>query len=64
MTVVETGGVRKIRWALAGRGKRGGARVIYFYHEERMPAGDGTPAVSVSRGQDLAPRWASRGQLQ
>ena len=24
------GGVRKMRWALAGRGKRGGLRVIYF----------------------------------
>ena len=23
-------GCRKVRWALAGRGKRGGARVIYF----------------------------------
>jgi len=33
----ETGGVRKIRWALAGRGKRGGARVIYYYHSERLP---------------------------
>jgi len=27
--IPEPGGVRKIRWALAGRGKRGGARVIY-----------------------------------
>ncbi len=25
-----TGGVRKLRWAAAGRGKRGGYRVIYF----------------------------------
>jgi hypothetical protein len=33
----ETGGVRKIRWALAGRGKRGGARVIYYCHNERLP---------------------------
>jgi hypothetical protein len=32
-----TGGVRKLRWALAGRGKRGGARVVYFYHDARMP---------------------------
>jgi mRNA-degrading endonuclease RelE of RelBE toxin-antitoxin system len=27
-----TGGLRKLRWALSGRGKRGGARVIYFWH--------------------------------
>lgn len=27
-----TGGIRKLRWAASGRGKRGGARVIYFYH--------------------------------
>ena len=25
-----TGGVRKLRWAASGRGKRGGYRVIYF----------------------------------
>lgn len=25
-----TGGVRKLRWAAPGRGKRGGYRVIYF----------------------------------
>ena len=24
------GGLRKVRWSMAGRGKRGGARVIYF----------------------------------
>jgi hypothetical protein len=32
-----TGGVRKLRWALQGRGKRGGARVIYFYHGSDIP---------------------------
>jgi len=32
-----TGGVRKLRWGLEGRGKRGGARVIYFYHNAGMP---------------------------
>lgn len=32
-----TGGIRKVRWALEGRGKRGGARVIYFYHDAGMP---------------------------
>lgn len=25
------GGLRKLRWALKGRGKRGGARVIYYW---------------------------------
>ena len=28
--VSSSGGVRKLRWAAAGRGKRGGYRVIYF----------------------------------
>jgi hypothetical protein len=32
-----TGGVRKMRWGLEGRGKRGGARVIYFFHDMDMP---------------------------
>jgi hypothetical protein len=32
-----TGGVRKLRWGLEGRGKRGGARVIFFYHDMEMP---------------------------
>jgi hypothetical protein len=35
--IPESGGVRKIRWALEGMGKRGGARVIYYYHSERLP---------------------------
>ncbi|MDB6128175.1 MAG: higB [Verrucomicrobia bacterium] len=25
-------GLRKVRWAASGRGKRGGARVIYYWH--------------------------------
>lgn len=35
--IPESGGVRKMRWALEGGGKRGGARVIYYYHDERLP---------------------------
>ena len=26
-----TGGLRKVRWAVAGKGKRGGSRVINFH---------------------------------
>ena len=26
-----SGGLRKMRWAIQGRGKRGGARVIYYH---------------------------------
>ena len=26
------GGMRKIRWGIPGRGKRGGARVVYYWH--------------------------------
>jgi mRNA-degrading endonuclease RelE of RelBE toxin-antitoxin system len=32
-----TGGVRKVRYAASGRGKRGGARVIYYYFDESLP---------------------------
>lgn len=27
-----SGGLRKLRWAASGRGKRGGMRVIYYWH--------------------------------
>jgi hypothetical protein len=32
-----TGGVRKLRWWRAGIGKRGGTRVIYYYHDNTIP---------------------------
>lgn len=35
--IKNTGGVRKLRWAASGRGKRGGGRVIYYFHSEVMP---------------------------
>lgn len=39
VSVVETPGFLAAtrRWALQGRGKRGGARVVYYYHSEAMP---------------------------
>jgi hypothetical protein len=35
--IPETGGVRKIRWSMQGKGKRGGTRVIYFFHDRNVP---------------------------
>jgi mRNA-degrading endonuclease RelE of RelBE toxin-antitoxin system len=33
-----SGGVRKLRWSIAGKGKRGGVRVIYYFkkHENEI----------------------------
>ena len=28
-------GLRKLRWSAQGKGKRGGARVIYYWHEPK-----------------------------
>ena len=33
----DTGGVRKVRWAIRGGGKRGGVRVIYYFHSQSFP---------------------------
>jgi hypothetical protein len=32
-----TGGLRKVRWTRPGMGKRGGARVVYFFHDDNAP---------------------------
>ncbi len=32
-----TGGLRKVRVGRAGMGKRGGARVVYFFHDAGIP---------------------------
>ena len=29
-----SGGLRKIRWTAKGHGKRGGTRIIYYFHKE------------------------------
>lgn len=36
--ITGTGGARKIRWtADSNQGKRGGSRIIYYYHNQNMP---------------------------
>ena len=32
-----TGGVRKLRWSRGSQGYSGGVRVIYYFHDARMP---------------------------
>ena len=32
-----SGGIRKVRWLGQGKGKRGGVRVIYYYHDPSFP---------------------------
>ena len=49
-----TGGVRKLRFAASGRGKRSGARVIYFYGGDRMPV-YALLAYAKSARTDLTP---------
>ena len=31
------GGIRKVRFATGGKGKSGGVRIIYYYHNGRVP---------------------------
>lgn len=35
--IAGSGGLRKVRWSRRGSGKRGGVRVIYYFHDESMP---------------------------
>lgn len=32
-----TGGIRKFRWSSGNKGKSGGVRVIYYYHNNSIP---------------------------
>ena len=35
--IVGTGGARKLRWGAQGKGKRGGGRAIYYFHNADIP---------------------------
>lgn len=50
-----TGGLRKLRWAAKGRGKRGGARIVYYWHApgDRLLM---LLAYAKSEQDDLTPR--------
>lgn len=30
--IIGTGGLRKLRWSIGNKGKRGGVRIIYYWH--------------------------------
>ncbi|ALG69224.1 type II toxin-antitoxin system RelE/ParE family toxin [Beggiatoa leptomitoformis] len=32
-----TGGIRKLRWGRGNKGKSSGVRIIYYYHDKRLP---------------------------
>jgi hypothetical protein len=32
-----TGGIRKLRWSARGKGKSGGVRIVYYFHNEFTP---------------------------
>ena len=49
-----TGGIRKLRWAGSGRGKRGGIRTIYYYRAD--PAAVYLPmAYAKADREDMKP---------
>ncbi len=52
--IADTGSVRKVRWARGGSGKRGGARVIYFYRDADLPL-HLLMIYAKARQEDLSP---------
>jgi hypothetical protein len=59
VVIPATGGMRKLRWRRPGTGKRGGARVIYFYCDESMPLLM-ILAYAKSASDDMAPEQKRR----
>ena len=52
--IQRTGGLRKLRWAAKGKGKRGGARVIYYFYNYSEPVFL-LYAYGKGKQEDLAP---------
>ena len=48
-----SGGVRKLRWSMSGRGKRGGLRVIYYWASAK---GEICTVSKISPRQHSSPR--------
>lgn len=56
-----TGGLRKLRWRKDNKGKSGGVRVIYYFHDARLPlyllimyAKEKTENLTIKQQQKLA----------
>jgi hypothetical protein len=56
-----TGGIRKLRWTRGNKGKSGGVRIIYYYHDPRIPlylltifGKNDKPNISKAEGKELA----------
>jgi hypothetical protein len=56
-----SGGVRKLRWRAGGRGKRGGARVIYYFRDLNMPV---FLLAVYAKGEKLNLTMAERNAMQ
>lgn len=53
--VAGTGGIRKLRVPLPGRGKRGGARLVYLYIEVRGLSTFSSPTQRMSKSTSQRP---------
>ncbi len=58
-TIPGTAGCRKLRWAARGKGKRGGARVVYFI---RLAPGQIVLVTAYGKGEreDVPRQWLRR----
>jgi hypothetical protein len=59
--ILETGGVRKVRWGEKGKGNRGGARVVYLagFRDDgfRLGGGQSVSPVRLQRNRYIAGRF-------